>query len=283
MSPLAILRAALLTVAIASPPAMAQATPYYNPANPASHTGLTTGHELFRTIGCPGRGILDAPCPAPVAAQPAARPAPAPEPDSDGDGVVDRLDQCPDTPRGARVDARGCELDSDGDGVIDRLDQCPDTPRGARVDARGCELDSDGDGVVDRLDRCPDTPTGTAVDQHGCPKPVIIELRGVHFDNDMAVLRPDARVILDAAVTTLRQNPGIRVEIAGHTDGVGTDAHNLDLSQRRAQAVLDYFVARGIAADRLSARGYGKSEPIADNDTAEGRAANRRVELRVRP
>ncbi len=283
MTPLAILRAALLTVAIASPLAMAQATPYYNPANPASHTGLTTGHELFRTIGCPGRGILDTPCPAPVAAQPAARPSPAPAPKPDSDGVIDRLDQCPDTPRGARVDARGCELDSDGDGVIDRLDQCPDTPPGARVDARGCELDSDGDGVVDRLDRCPNTPAGTAVDEHGCPKPVIIELRGVHFDNDMAVLRPDARVILDIAVTTLRQNPGIRVEIAGHTDGVGTDAHNLDLSQRRAQAVLDDFVARGIAADRLSARGYGKSEPIADNDTAEGRAANRRVELRVRP
>lgn len=96
---------------------------------------------------------------------------------------------------------------------------------------------------------------------------MIIKLRGVHFGNDMAAPHPDARVILDTAVTTLRQNPGIRVEIAGHIDRVGTDAHTLDLSQRRAQAVLDHLVARGIA----------------DNATAEGRAANWRVELRVRP
>ncbi len=89
--------------------------------------------------------------------------------DADGDGVPDRRDRCPDTPRGVRVDAHGCPLDSDGDGVPDHQDECPDTPAGVRVDARGCPLDSDGDGVPDHLDRCPGTPAGVKVDAHGCP------------------------------------------------------------------------------------------------------------------
>ncbi|OGF04780.1 MAG: hypothetical protein A2W00_00640 [Candidatus Eisenbacteria bacterium RBG_16_71_46] len=90
--------------------------------------------------------------------------------DSDGDGVYDGLDQCPDTPKGCTVDARGCPSDADGDGVCDGLDQCADTPRGAKVDAKGCPLDSDGDGVYDGLDQCPGTPKGCVVDSVGCPK-----------------------------------------------------------------------------------------------------------------
>ena len=90
--------------------------------------------------------------------------------DSDGDGVYDGIDQCPNTPRGVKVDARGCPIDSDGDGVPDGTDQCPDTPRGATVDARGCPKDSDGDGVYDGIDQCPDTPRGATVDARGCPK-----------------------------------------------------------------------------------------------------------------
>ena len=89
--------------------------------------------------------------------------------DSDGDGVWDGIDQCPDTPRGVPVDARGCPNDSDGDGVYDGIDKCPDTPRGATVDASGCPSDSDGDGVYDGIDRCPDTPRGAKVDARGCP------------------------------------------------------------------------------------------------------------------
>jgi OOP family OmpA-OmpF porin len=89
--------------------------------------------------------------------------------DVDGDGVPDYLDKCPNTPRGAKVNARGCELDSDGDRVPDSRDQCPDTPRGVKVDARGCPIDSDGDGVPDYLDKCPDTPRGTVVTADGCP------------------------------------------------------------------------------------------------------------------
>jgi outer membrane protein OmpA-like peptidoglycan-associated protein len=89
--------------------------------------------------------------------------------DSDGDGVRDKLDRCPDTPHGCRVDANGCPIDSDGDGVCDGLDQCPDTPHGATVDAKGCPTDTDGDRVWDGIDKCPDTPTGCTVDARGCP------------------------------------------------------------------------------------------------------------------
>jgi hypothetical protein len=108
-------------------------------------------------------------------------------PDSDGDGVADDADKCPDTPEGAEVDADGCEKvvapsDSDGDGVSDDADKCPDTPAGTEVDADGCEkavapTDSDGDGVSDDADKCPDTPAGTKVDAHGCAKPVIVSVK----------------------------------------------------------------------------------------------------------
>ncbi len=95
--------------------------------------------------------------------------------DSDGDGVADYLDKCPNTPTGARVNADGCPIDSDGDGVFDGLDRCPNTPAGATVDANGCPVDSDGDGVPDHLDRCPNTPRGTRVDANGCPLPAVVE------------------------------------------------------------------------------------------------------------
>ncbi len=89
--------------------------------------------------------------------------------DSDGDGVYDGIDRCPDTPKGAEVDKKGCPLDSDGDGVYDGLDKCPDTPKGATVDGKGCPSDADGDGVFDGIDRCPNTPKGVEVDAKGCP------------------------------------------------------------------------------------------------------------------
>lgn len=299
----------------------AQAAPYYNPANPASASGKTTGYELYQTIGCPGRGILDAPCVEPAAAKPAPAPAPEPaaqpaavaapapldsdkdgvadsldqcpatpagrkvdargcEPDGDGDGVVDALDQCPATPKGAKVDGAGCELDGDGDGVVDRLDQCPTTPAGRKVNGVGCELDGDGDGVVDALDQCLDTPAGDKVDGKGCSL-FKGALKGVTFDNDKADLRFDSIIILNQAVSTLKQYPGLKLEVGGHTDSRNSDEHNLELSQRRAKAVLDFFVSQGIDPARLRAKGYGESTPIADNETEAGRIANRRVELRV--
>jgi outer membrane protein OmpA-like peptidoglycan-associated protein len=90
--------------------------------------------------------------------------------DSDGDKVYDGLDKCPGTPKGCTVDSLGCPHDADGDGVCDGVDTCPDTPKGATVDATGCPKDSDGDGVLDGIDQCPNTPKGAIVDEHGCPK-----------------------------------------------------------------------------------------------------------------
>lgn len=201
--------------------------------------------------------------------------------DTDGDGVVDADDRCPGTPAGVRVDSRGCELDSDGDGVVDSADQCPDTPRGAPVDARGCPLDSDGDGVADYQDECPDTPAGARVDSRGCELQGRIELRGVNFEVNTAQLTPGSRTQLDEVADTLRRYPEMKIEIAGHTDSSGNAAYNQTLSQRRAEAVRDYLVDEGIAADRLQAKGYGEDKPIADNATRAGRERNRRVELEI--
>lgn len=247
---------------------------YYDPSNAASPTGKTIGYELFKTIGCPGEQLLGKPCKEP--------PPPKPK-DSDGDGVTDDKDRCPDTPKGRKVDAYGCELDSDGDGVVDALDKCPDTPKGRKVDAQGCEIDTDGDGLVDALDKCPTVYAKTA---DGCPppppppaEPRKLILEGVNFDNDKATLKPEAMATLDQAAATLKEWGNVRVEVAGHTDSKASDAYNQALSERRARAVRDYLISRGIAAERLTAKGYGESQPIADNATEEGRARNRRVEL----
>lgn len=211
----------------------------------------------------------------------------APRTDTDRDGVYDDEDDCPGTPRGARVDSRGCPKDSDGDGVYDGLDQCPDTPRGAVVDKNGCPLDSDGDGVYDGLDKCPGTPPGTKVDANGCPeKKVLFEpgkkkliLEGVNFDLNSANLTRESYAILDRVAESLKDWPDVRVEIGGHTDATASDAYNLRLSERRAESVRKYLEGKGIASSRLRAKGYGESQPIANNGTAEGRAKNRRVEL----
>jgi OOP family OmpA-OmpF porin len=205
--------------------------------------------------------------------------------DTDGDGVKDGLDACPDTPKGANVDARGCSQDGDGDGIEDSVDQCPDTPKGARVDATGCPTDADGDGVWDGIDQCPNTPANTQVDVKGCPALFEKErddlvLQGVNFETNKAVLLPASRVILDNVAGSLKAWPEIRVEVGGYTDSRGSDAYNLKLSTERAAAVRDYLMSRGVSADQLTSKGYGEANPVADDATDDGRAKNRRVELR---
>lgn len=144
--------------------------------------------------------------------------------------------------------------------------------------------DSDGDGVLNCMDQCTGTPANSPVDKSGCPLPQsvekAVELKGVNFEFDSSELTADSTMALDGAVETLKQNPDMAVEIAGHTDSQGSDEYNQGLSERRAQAVFDYLVGHGVNGDKLSARGYGESEPVADNGTEEGRAANRRIELR---
>ncbi|MGD8758562.1 MAG: OmpA family protein [Deltaproteobacteria bacterium] len=196
--------------------------------------------------------------------------------DSDGDGVTDDLDQCPNTPRGVKVDARGCPLDTDGDGVPDHLDQCPDTPKGVKVDKQGCPIDTDGDGVPDYLDECPDTPKGATVNSVGC-----WALKGVVlFDVNKSELKPAAYPLLDEVVSIMKKNPDIRGFIEGHTDSTGPAAYNQQLSEKRARSVEAYIETHGIDRARFSVKGYGESKPIAPNDTPEGRQENRRVELR---
>jgi OOP family OmpA-OmpF porin len=172
------------------------------------------------------------------------------------------------------------QLDSDGDGVSDQTDRCPDTPAGMMVDAYGChDGDDDNDGVKNSMDKCPDTRAGAVVDADGCEVQVVIELQGVNFDLDKATLKPESIAILDAAVKTMGDHGTLVVEVAGHTDSTASEAYNQDLSERRAQVVYKYLVDQGISADRMTWKGYGELSPIAPNDTAEGRAKNRRTEL----
>ena len=203
------------------------------------------------------------------------------EPDDDKDGVVNSQDRCPDSAPGAKVDAAGCELDGDKDGVVDSQDKCPSTPAGVKVDARGCELDSDGDGIVDGKDQCPGTQAGVKVDNKGCELQATIKLEGVTFTNNSARLQPSSVAILDDAAEILRRHADLKIEVAGHTDNRGNRAYNVRLSQQRAEAVKQYLIDHGVNAANLSAKGYGPGTPIADNASASGRAANRRVELRI--
>lgn len=209
---------------------------------------------------------------------------PGPGGDSDGDGVTDANDDCPGTPAGVAVDARGCPRDSDGDGVADYRDDCPNTPAGVSVNSRGCPLDSDGDGVADYRDDCPGTPSGVAVDERGCPKAeeVLLTIRGLNFAFDSTELDAASRAALDEAVPVLRANARLRLDVVGHTDSTGPESYNQGLSERRAQAAIDYLVSRGVDGSQLNAVGRGESQPVASNDTRDGRAQNRRVEFVVR-
>jgi OOP family OmpA-OmpF porin len=164
--------------------------------------------------------------------------------------------------------------DSDHDGVPDSVDRCPNTVAGATVDAYGCELDSDHDGVVDRLDKCPDTPAGDKVDKVGCSRTIALK---VQFDTDSSNIKPESYVELERFVRFFADVPYAKGVLEGHTDSVGKDAYNLRLSQRRADSVKAYVVAKGVDPARIVTKGFGESRPIADNATVEGRTANRRV------
>jgi OOP family OmpA-OmpF porin len=202
------------------------------------------------------------------------------EGDADNDGVVDSKDQCPGTAAGVKVDDKGCALDSDGDGVADSSDKCPNTPAGAKVDANGCELDSDGDGVVDSKDDCPNTPAGATVTDAGCA--VQIVLQNVLFELNSDKVSGEYAPTLNHIADSLKARPDIKsIEVIGHTDSTGSAAYNQTLSERRAKAVADYLAAQGVSEALFTTKGMGESSPIADNGTAEGRAQNRRVELRV--
>lgn len=164
--------------------------------------------------------------------------------------------------------------DSDGDGVPNDADACPGTPPGIQVDASGCAIDSDGDGVADDVDACPDTPRGAIVDHRGC-----WIVKGVNFDYKKWDVKPQFNTNLDNIINILKRTPDLKIRIEGHTDNIGSEKYNLELSEKRAQAIKDYLVGNGIDQTRITSVGYGFSRPIAGNDTKEGQALNRRAEL----
>jgi outer membrane protein OmpA-like peptidoglycan-associated protein len=219
-----------------------------------------------------------------------------PDPDNDGDGILDVNDKCPDKAedKDGWQDDDGCpDPDNDGDGILDVNDKCPDQAedKDGYQDEDGCpDPDNDGDGILDVNDKCPNEPetVNGYKDEDGCPdkKPEVqveagksIVLEGVNFDSGKATLKAESEEPLGKVLRTLLENPEVEVEIQGHTDNQGKAAMNRDLSQRRADTVKAWLVERGVAPERMTTKGFGPDQPVADNTTPEGRAQNRRIEF----
>ena len=204
------------------------------------------------------------------------------EKDTDGDGVVDSKDMCPNTPNGVKVDDFGCPLDTDGDGVADYIDKCPDTPAGVKVDSNGCPLDSDGDGVADYMDECPGTPKGDKVDEFGCTIMADIEFGAdANFATNSATLLKADVPDLNQLANKMKQYPSYNAIVEGYTDASGSAAYNLDLAKRRAESIIDYLVKKGVDRSRFIVKPFGEANPIATNNTKSGRAQNRRVVVKM--
>ena len=205
-------------------------------------------------------------------------------PDADGDGVADKDDMCPNT-KGTKAN-KGCP-DTDGDGVIDRDDKCA-TAAGPAANA-GCPWpDTDGDGVLDKDDKCPNE-AGVASEM-GCPEKVITEAakmgvdtfaKSILFNSNRSSFKSGVSKQLDGMIEIMNNFPKANFIIKGYTDNTGAASYNLKLSERRANAVMKYLTKNGIDAARLTAEGFGVDSPIASNSTREGRAKNRRVEVKV--
>ncbi len=214
------------------------------------------------------------------------------QPDLDGDGIPDSVDKCPDVAedKDGDHDEDGCpepDMDTDGDGVVDRIDACVDVPGPQEYD--GCP-DRDGDQIPDNVDKCPDDPGPPETE--GCPVPqeeeVTLEsdrirIKGnILYETGQAVIQKQSYKILDDVAKVLLQNPDVGpVLIEGHTDNRGSHAYNLDLSNRRAKAVEDYLVNKGVDRKRLRSQGFSFDRPIGSNDTPLGRAKNRRTDFRL--
>jgi outer membrane protein OmpA-like peptidoglycan-associated protein len=201
-------------------------------------------------------------------------------PDGDGDGISDPKDKCPNVK--GLPEFNGCP-DTDGDGITDADDRCPDA-KGTK-EMKGCP-DKDGDGIADIDDRCPEE-AGIAANR-GCPevKKEVLQvftqaLTGILFETGKDIIKPSSISILNNVVKIMNDNPVYNLAINGHTDNVGDDAMNLDLSQRRADAVKKYLADKGINPARMTSKGFGETMPVADNGTAAGRTRNRRVEFRL--
>ena len=213
-------------------------------------------------------------------------------PDKDKDGVADKDDSCPDVAGVASL--KGCP-DSDGDGIADKDDKCPNSPKGVKVDVKGCPIDSDGDGVYDSEDKCP-TEAGPK-NNGGCPvkEPEVkkeitadqiiiqnIKATPVHFVSGKSYLTNYSKGILNKLIKILNDDKANMVNIFGYADSQGTDEYNMKLSQTRIESVIEYLTSKGIAANRIiHQKAFGEANPVASNDTEEGRLKNRRVEFEI--
>ena len=203
-------------------------------------------------------------------------------PDTDGDGIADKDDACP-TEKGTKAN-NGCP-DTDGDGVVDGKDKCPTEAGPAAND--GCPYaDTDGDGVLDKDDKCVNE-AGPA-SNNGCPKISETEVaqlgdlfKTVYFDSGKDTFKAETYSKLDEAAAIIVKYSTAKFAISGHTDSVGSDSLNQTLSEKRANAVRNYLISKGISASNLTAAGYGETMPIASNNTSSGRALNRRVEIKL--
>lgn len=166
--------------------------------------------------------------------------------------------------------------DSDGDGVVDRLDECPGTPRGTEVDDVGCPLDTDGDGVYDHLDKCPGTLKGAPVDDDGCWK-----IDNVNFDTDKHEVKAKYDDLLAEVARVLKMNPRAKLSVSGHTDSDASDDYNKALAERRTNQVIKHLKELGVSGNALVGDSSGESNPVSPNDTEQNKYQNRRVELSV--
>ncbi len=202
--------------------------------------------------------------------------------DTDGDGIADSVDHCPAI--AGLLKFNGCP-DSDGDGIPDNLDKCPAIF--GKEKYQGCPApDTDGDGINDEEDSC--VTVAGVIQKHGCPEVVENTIQSlnlaasrIYFETGKAVLLSESFSALDTVISILQQYPYKHLLIEGHTDNIGSEASNLLLSENRAKAVFSYLVKMGIRSERLSYKGFGASKPVADNNVPEGRARNRRVELKL--
>ena len=179
--------------------------------------------------------------------------------------------------RVSTLEAADLLKDSDGDGVADKLDKCPNTEAGIKVDGAGCPLDTDNDGVPDSKDSCP-TEKGTA-EFNGCPGSPVSSANAIQFEFNSSVLKTSSYPVLDQLSNDLRSKVILKVELGGHASEEGTTDYNLQLSKDRANAVKTYLVNSSVPASKIVTKGFGETRPVASNTTEEGRQLNRRVEI----
>lgn len=219
-----------------------------------------------------------------------------PDPDNDGDGLGDSVDQCPNTPEDEDgwEDGDGCpDHDNDDDGLPDSADTCPNKPEDddGFEDTDGCpDFDNDQDGILDIDDACtnhPETINGFE-DRDGCPDEIPEKLKkftgvipNIQFKADSDELLTTSYPTLDQAAAVLNEYPEVRMEIQGHASSEGDDDYNLELSEKRAEAVREYLIGQNVEAERLRAQGYGETVPLDTNRSEAGRSKNRRVEFQI--